>query len=167
MTCHEAKKQLVGEGTGGRALAEDEVLKRHLEDCDSCAEAALVSRLSSALFEALREESDPGPSFYPRLRERLAACDIGQPDAALLHAWGFARRLIPALALGVILLAGAMISLEGPRPPFPLPARGRMELTAFSPEDLSAPSAVEQPTHDQMLAFVLRQDEIRGAGTDR
>ena len=162
MTCHEASKLLEREGGGGNPPVEDEGLTLHLAGCRQCGEAMKIARLSSALFGALREEIEPGPSFYPRLRERLAAGGVEQPDAMFLQAWGFARQLVPALALGVLLLAGVMISLGGPGAPLPVQVGPRTEVHAFSMEELNLPAGVEQPSQDQMLAFVL----MRGSGSD-
>ncbi len=166
MSCHEAKKLLGREGRGGKPPVEDEELTLHLAGCRPCGEAMKVARLSSALFGALREEIEPGPSFYARLRERLAAAGVEQPDAMLLQAWGFARQLVPALALGVLVLAGVMISLGGPGAPPPVQVGPRTGVHAFSMEELNLPAAVERPSQDQMLAFVLMQGEVRGAGSD-
>jgi hypothetical protein len=82
-------------------------------------------------------------------------------ETTLLQAWGFARRLVPALALGVLLLGGVTASLTGPRSP--QAALGR-EIYAFSLEELSLPAAVERPSQDQMLAFVLMRDGDRESG---
>jgi len=162
MTCHETKKLLDREGGGGNSPVEDEGLTLHLAGCRRCSEAVKVARLSSALFGALREEIEPGPSFYPRLRGRLASAVVEQPDAMLLQAWGFSRQLVPVLALGVLLLAGVMISLGGPGAPLQVQVGPRTEVHAFSMEELNLPAAVERPSQDQMLAFVL----TRGSGSD-
>lgn len=162
MTCREAKKLVEREGLVGDPSVEDEALTLHLAACDCCNEAVKVTRLSSVLLGTLREEIEPGPSFYPRLRARLATEGIAQPDAILLQAWGFARRLVPALALGVLLLAGVMVSSGRPRSPLPVELGQGREVHAFSLEELNLPAAVEQPSQDQMLAFVL----MRGSGSD-
>ena len=162
MTCREAKKLLDREGGGDNPPIEDEGLTLHLAACRRCGEAMKVARLSSALFGALREEIEPGPSFYPRLRERLPVGGVEQPDAMLLQAWGFARQLVPALALGVLLLTGVMISLGGPGATRSVQVGPRTEVHALSMEGLNLPAAVEQPSQDQMLAFVL----TRGSGSD-
>jgi hypothetical protein len=128
-----------------------------------------IANLSSALFRTLREEIEPGPAFYPRLRARLAEREINQPDTSLLHAWGFARRLIPALAMGVLLLVGVTLSpdrvrgrlLGASRSSLPVQVRGGTDMYAFSLEEVNLPGVVGQPSRDQMLAFVLRQDDVR------
>ena len=162
MTCREARALIAREGRGDSPSARHEALARHLLACQQCGEAMKVSSLSSVLLGALRGEIEPGPTFYPRLRARLAPAGMVQPDAALLQVWGFARRLVPALALGVLLLAGVTISL-GPALPERMVA-GK-EIHAFSLEELNLPAAVERPNQDQMLAFVLMQGEARGAGS--
>jgi len=166
MTCHEARKVLEREGRAGDPAVEDEALTLHLAACRRCSEAMKVTRLSSMLLGALREEFEPGPSFYPRLRGRLAAEGIRQADAILLQAWGFARRLVPALAVGVGLLGGIMVSLGGYRSSLPVPVGREREVHAFSLEELNLPAAVERPSKDQMLAFVLMQGEARGARSE-
>ena len=108
------------------------------------------------MLRTLREETGPGPTFYPRLRARLAEPEISQPDMSLLHAWGFARRLIPALAMGVLLLAGVTLSVGGSRSSLPVQVRGETDVYAFSLEEVNLPGVVGQPSRDQMLAFVLR-----------
>ena len=158
MTCRDTKRLLEVEGRGGLPPGEQQALERHLEACDRCAQAAKVARLSGLLLGTLREERVPGPIFYARLRERMAAAGTSKTETTLLHAWGFARRLVPAMAFGVLLLAGASISLTGP--PLPQAALGR-EIYAFSLEEANLPVAVERPSQDQMLAFVLVQDTER------
>jgi hypothetical protein len=169
MTCREASRRLAREGSGADSSVQDEALALHLAACHRCSQALKTARLSAALLEALREEIEPGPSFYPQLRERLraAASGIGQPEAMLLQSWGFARRLVPALALGVLLLAGVTISLERPRSTLPVEAGREREIHAFSLEELNMPAAVGRPSQDQMLAFVLMESELRDAGRGR
>ena len=168
MTCHEAKKLLKWEGSGANPLVEDQGLAAHLVGCHRCSQALKTARLSAALLGALREEIEPGPSFYPQLRERLRAAGsgIGRPEATLLQTWGFARRLVPALALGVLLLAGVTIYLGRPLSPLLVEGGREREVHAFSLEELNMPAAVERPSQDQMLAFVLMQGEVRGAGSE-
>ena len=110
MTCRDVTQLLKREGREGPAFADDSALALHLKSCRPCSEALKVVRLSSALLQSLREEvGGPGPTFYPQLRARLAATEPGQPDINLLDALGLARRLIPALAMGVLLLAGVTL----------------------------------------------------------
>lgn len=169
MTCHEAKTLLKGKGGEGHPSTDYEALAFHLKSCPPCGEAMKIAGLSSALLQTLREEIEPGPAFYPRLRARLAELEINQPDLSLLHAWGFARRLIPALAMGVLLLAGVTLSpdrvrgrlLGEPRSSLPVQVRGGTDVYAFSLEEVNLPGVVGQPSRDQMLAFVLRQDDVR------
>lgn len=165
MRCHEAKKLLEREGGREGLSIEDEALARHLAVCDRCSQAMKVIRLTSEILGALREEIEPGPSFYPRLRERLATSGVGEAGS-IFQAWGLARRLVPALALGVLLLVGVTIPLGGFRVPLPVRVGQTTEFHAFSLEELNLPAAVERPTQDQMLAFVLMHDEGRGAGSD-
>ena len=165
MTCRDTENLLELERRGEISATEQQTLKRHLAACHRCRETAKVARLSSVLLGTLREEIGPGPSFYARLRERLAAASGDQPDSALLHAWGFARRLIPAVALGVLVLAGVTISLGGPSTPRQFQGAHSRDIYAFSLEEVNLPRAVERPSQDQMLAFVLMQGEVRGAGS--
>ncbi|MBI3780694.1 MAG: hypothetical protein HY278_06525 [candidate division NC10 bacterium] len=163
MRCHEAKTLLEREGKGGDLFIEDEALARHLAVCSRCSQAMKAFRLSSELLGALREEIEPGPSFYPRLRERLATSGVGEAGVIFFQAWGLARRLVPALALGVLLLAGVTVPLGGFRSPLPVQVGQTTEFHVFSLEELNLPAAVERPTQDQMLAFVLMETEGRGA----
>lgn len=157
MTCREVKQLLKREGWEDRRIPEDSALATHLTGCRRCREAARVARLSSVLLGALRDETGPGPSFYPRLRARLAESGIGQPDATLLDAWGFARRLVPALAVGVVLLAGVTLSVGGSRSSLPIYVAGGAEIDAFSLDEVNLPGVVGPPSRDQILAFVLTQ----------
>ena len=166
MKCREAKKLLEREGKGGDLSIEDEALAHHLAACSGCGQAMKVIRLSSEILGALREEIEPGPSFYPRLRERLATSGVGEAGAIFFQAWGLARRLVPALALGVLLLAGVTIPLGGFRSPLPVQVGRATELHTFSLEELNLPAAVERPTQDQMLAFVLMQTEEQGVRSE-
>ena len=156
MTCRDTKKLLELEGRGGGlSSSEQQALDRHLVACDRCADVARVARLSVVLLGALREEIAPAPAFYARLRARMAAEGTSKIETTLLQAWGFARRLVPALALGVLLLGGVTVYLTGPRSPHARLGRG---IYAFSLEELNLPAAVERPSQDQMLAFVLMRD---------
>lgn len=161
MTCRDARRQLEQEGRHDLPEAEREALTRHLEGCERCGEAARVARLSSLLFGALRQDLAPGPSFYGRLRARLAETGIDRIDASALAAWGFARRLVPALALGVMLLATVTVSLSGPVSS--QQAAQLRDVYAFSLEEVNLPGAAERPDQDQMLAFVLTRAPARGA----
>lgn len=166
MTCRDVKQLLEREGREGHPFTDYGEFALHLKNCRRCSEAMQVARLSSVLLGTLREETGPGPSFYPRLQARLAEAEISQPDATLLHAWGFARRLIPALAMGVLLLAGVTLSVGGSRSSLPVQVRGGTDVYAFSLEEVNLPGVVGQPSRDQMLAFVLMRGarcEARGA----
>lgn len=165
MTCRDTENLLELERKGEIPAAEQQALKRHLAACHRCGETAKVARLSSVLLRTLREEIVPGPSFYARLRERIAAASGDQLDSTFLHAWGFARRLIPAVALGVLVLAGVAISLGGPSMPRQVQGAHSREIYAFSLEEVNLTGSVERPSQDQMLAFVLMQGEVRGAGS--
>ncbi|WP_337288655.1 hypothetical protein [Candidatus Methylomirabilis sp.] len=169
MTCHEAKKLLKGDGREGHPSPDCDALALHLRSCRRCRKVMQVARLSSVLLGTLREEIRPGPLFYPRLQARLAESQIIQPDATLLHAWGFARRLIPALAMGVLLLAGVTLSVDGSRSSLPVQVRGGTDVYAFSLEEVNLPGVVGSPSRDEMLVFVLTERagcEARGAQCD-
>jgi anti-sigma factor RsiW len=166
MTCREARSRLEREGKGDLSEMEREALTRHLDTCERCAEAARVARLSSLLLRALRQDLAPGPAFYARLRARMAAAGIDRIDAPALAAWGFARRLVPALALGVLLLAGVTVSLDGPLSPQRVRVAEVRDLYAFSLEEVGLPGAAERPDRDQMLAFVLTRGTARDAAPD-
>ena len=166
MTCHDMKRLLDLEGRGDISALERQALDSHLEGCTRCAEAAKVARLSSALLGALREEIAPSPAFYARLRARMATDGGNQTDTTLFQVWDFARRLVPALALGVLLLAGVTISMIEPRSLRPAQTPLGREIYAFSLEELNLPAAVERPSQDQMLAFVLMRGEAPGAGSE-
>jgi hypothetical protein len=165
MTCRDTENLLELERKGEIPPGEQQALKLHLAACRRCGETAKVARLSSVLLGTLRQEIVPGTSFYARLRERLAEAGSDQPDSTLLHAWGFARRLIPAVALGVLVLAGVTISLGGPSTPRQVQGAHSREIYAFSLEEVNLTGSVERPNQDQMLAFVLMQGEVRGAGS--
>lgn len=165
MRCHEAKKLLEREGRREGLSIEEEALAHHLAACSQCSQAMKVIRLSSGILGALREEIEPGPSFYPRLRERLVTSGVGEAGS-IFQAWGLARRLVSALALGVLLLAGVTVPLGGFRSPLPVQAGRATEFHVFSLEELNLPAAIDRPTQDQMLAFVLMHDEVRGAGSE-
>lgn len=165
MTCRDAENLLELERKGEISPGEQQALKLHLAACRRCGETAKVARLSSVLLGTLRQEIMPGTSFYARLRERLTAAGTDQPDSSLLHAWGFARRLIPAVAFGVLVLAGVTMSLGGPSMPRQVQGAHSREIYAFSLEEVNLTGSVERPNQDQMLAFVLMQGEVRGAGS--
>ncbi len=156
MTCRDVKQLLKREGSTGPAFVDDSALALHLKGCRRCSEALKVVRLSSALLQSLREEvGEPGLTFYPRLRARLADMEPGQPDINLLDTLGFARRFIPALAVGVLLLAGVTLSISGSRSSLPVQVQSGTNVYAFSLEEVNLPGVVGEPSRDQMLAFVL------------
>jgi len=165
MTCRDAKTHLDRDGRGELSEAEREVLMYHLKGCKSCSEAVRAARLTSMLFGVLRQDLAPGPAFYPRLRRRMAEAGIGLPDAAALAVWGFARRLVPALAFGVVLLAGVTLSLSGPLSPQQGQVAQAREVYAFSLDEVGLPGAGERPDQDQMLAFVLMRAPRQGAAS--
>lgn len=165
MTCREIEQLLKREGGEDRYFTDHGELARHLKSCRRCGEAMRAARLSSVLLGALRNEITPGPHFYPRLHARLADTEIGQMDA-ILQAWGLAKQLIPALAVGVVLLAVITLSTGGSRPSPPVQAEGETDLHAFSLEEVNLPGAIGRPSRDQMLAFVLAHGtrcDVRGA----
>ena len=162
MTCRDVTQLLKREGHEGPAFADDSALALHLKSCRPCSEALKVVRLSSVLLQSLREEvGEPVPTFYPRLRARLAATEPGQPDTNLLDALGLARRLIPALAMGVLLLAGVTLSMSGSHSSRPVQVQSGTDVYAFSLEEVNLPGVIGDLSRDQMLAFVLRQDDVR------
>src|SRR5574337_825791 len=131
MTCRKAKKLLKDKGRDDHSSADYNALVLHLKSCPPCGEAMQIARLSSALLQTLREETGPGPTFYPRLRARLEELEISQPDIRLLHAWGFARRLIPALAMGALLLSGVTLTVGGSCSTLLVQVRGGTEVSVF------------------------------------
>ena len=158
MTCRDVKQLLTREEREGLALADDSELALHLKSCRRCSEALKVVRLSSTLLRSLREEvGGPDPTFYSRLQARLADAEPSRPDSDLLQALGLARRLIPALAMGVLLLAGVTLSTGESRSSLPVQVRGGTDVYAFSLDEVNLPGMVEEPNRDQMLEFALRQ----------
>lgn len=166
MTCHEATTLLEGKDREVHLRADYGVLTLHLMSCRRCRDTLKVARLSSAVFDTVREETGPGPTFYSHLRVRLAEVEPSRPDIGLLHALGFARRLIPALAVGVLLLAGITLSVGGSRSSLPVQVRGGTEVYAFSLEEVNLQGVVGQPSRDQMLAFVLTERTGPAQDTD-
>jgi hypothetical protein len=63
-------------------------------------------------------------------------------------------------------MAGVTISLDGLSMPQQTQVTQRREVVAFSLEEVNLSGAVERPSQDQMLAFVLTQSEGRGAGSE-
>jgi hypothetical protein len=164
MRCRHVKKVLRAGEQAWSPQSEPEVA-RHLEICGRCRDAARIGRLSHALLAALREPVVPDPAFYARLRARLAALETPDPaEMAQLQLWGFARRLIPALACGVLLLGGVTASLTVSRSLQRVHQTNGREMHAFSFEEADLPAAVGRPTQDQMLAFVLRREDAPEAG---
>lgn len=167
MTCREVKQALQRDGWDGRLMADGGALSAHVESCRRCREAFKIAGLSSALFQSLREEAGgPGPAFYPRLRARLTDAEFGRPDISLLQVLGLARRIIPALAVGVVLLAGVTLSMSGSRSPLPVHVAGGADIDAFSLEEVNLPGVAEPLSRDQMLAFVLMKSapcNVQGA----
>lgn len=162
MTCRDVTQLLKREGREGPAFADDSALALHLKSCRPCSEVLKVVRLSSVLLQSLREEvGGPVPTFYPQLRARLAATEPSQPDINLLDALGLAQRLIPALAMGVLLLAGVTLSMSGSHSSLPVQVQSGTDVYAFSLEEVNLPGVIGDLSRDQMLAFVLRQDDVQ------
>ena len=103
MTCDEAREVLL-DAQRGRLPAEGRAaLESHLAACETCAhEAAAEALLSEALEGRLPQHAAP-----LALKRRLAATWPGAPAAEPAPRWwaGWRRALVPALALGVLLLA--------------------------------------------------------------
>ncbi len=157
MTCRDVTQLLKREGRESPAYADDSALSLHLKSCRRCSEALKVVRLSSALLQSVREEvGGPGPTFYARLRARLADVEPSRLDVDLLQALGLARRLIPVLAMGVALLAGITLSIDRSLSLVPVQVRGGTDVHAFSLDEVNLPGVVGEPSRDQMLAFALR-----------
>lgn len=158
MTCRDVKQRLKREDSAGQGFADDSALALHLKSCRRCNEALKAIRLSAVLFQSMREEvGGPGPMFYLRLRGRFTDAEAVQSDMSLLDTLGLARRLIPALALGVLLLAGVTLSTGGSRSSLPVQVRGGTDVYAFSLDEVNLPGVVGEPNRDQMLAFALRR----------
>jgi anti-sigma factor RsiW len=165
MTCRDARTHLDREARGELAEADRDALTLHLDGCVRCGEAARVARLAPELLGALRQQHAPGPDFYPRLRRRMAEAGTRRYDEPALAVWGFARRLVPALAFGVVLLAGVTLSLSGPLSPQQGQVTQMTDLYAFSLDEVGLTGAVERPNQDQMLAFVLTRAPRQGAAS--
>jgi anti-sigma factor RsiW len=103
MTCDEARELLLDAQRGRLPAARRGALESHLASCEACGhEAAAESLLSEALEGRLPQHAAP-----LALKRRLAAA---WPDASAVERaprwWaGWRRALVPALALGVLLLA--------------------------------------------------------------
>lgn len=165
MNCRDVEQLLKRSGGDSPASADDSTLTLHLKSCRRCSEALKVATLSSALLQSLREEAEPGPTFYPRLRARLTDAELSQPDISLLDALGLARRLIPVVAMAVLLLAGVTLSIGGSRSSLPVQVRSGTDVYAFSLEEVNLPGVVGEPSRDQMLAFVLGRDKSHDPDT--
>jgi anti-sigma factor RsiW len=103
MTCDEARELLLDAQRGRLPAARRGALESHLASCEACGhEAAAESLLSEALEGRLPQHAAP-----LALKRRLATA---WPDASAVERaprwWaGWRRALVPALALGVLLLA--------------------------------------------------------------
>ena len=103
MTCDETRELLLDARRGGLPAERRAALESHLTSCEACAhEAAAEALLSEALEGRLPRHAAPSA-----LKRRLAATWTGAPAAAPAPRWwaGWRRVLVPALALGVLLLA--------------------------------------------------------------
>jgi len=103
MTCDEARELLLDAQRGRLPADRRGVLEGHLASCEACAhEAAAEALLSDALEGRLPQHAAP-----QALKRRLAAAWPDGPAAEPTPRWwaGWRRALVPALALGVLLLA--------------------------------------------------------------
>src|SRR5262245_34362574 len=94
---------------------ERERVEAHARQCAPCLRAYEAARLSSSLLRSrMAETVEPSPFFATRvtaaLRERRAAAE----GDAFVRMWRAARALVAAMALLVLLLAGASYFVQGP-----------------------------------------------------
>jgi anti-sigma factor RsiW len=103
MTCDEARELLLDAQRGRLPADRRGALESHVASCEACGhEAAAESLLSEALEGRLPQHAAP-----LALKRRLAAAWPGASAVEPAPRWwaGWRRALVPALALGVLLLA--------------------------------------------------------------
>jgi anti-sigma factor RsiW len=103
MTCDEARALLLDAQRGRLPADRREILEAHVAGCEACAhEEAAETLLSEMLEHRLPQHAAP-----LALKRRLAATWPDAPAAAPAPPWwtGWRRVLVPALAVGVLLLA--------------------------------------------------------------
>lgn len=151
MKCSELEQhfeQWLG-GSEAPALAE------HLRQCPRCRQLAEeLSRTSGWLSALSLEPPEPGPAFWPRLRERLEVADRGA-DSWTSLVW-LARRTAPVLtALALVLALWVLSRPAPPEIPFDAPQAYLEDST------LPGPGANGQLDRDQVLLTLVAQKEVQ------
>lgn len=150
-TCHKVKNNWV-EYTGKKlSPQEQEAIARHLATCAECRVFAYAQRFPAVLQEALGEPPpEPSERYYASLRQKLQSSTEIQvtsvPELLAQQSW----RLIPALALLLVIIT-ASLSYEYTQPaPIPQPL---VETIIFEDSAL---------TEQNILGAIISEDEDHG-----
>ena len=160
MRCRRARGML-RELAGGSVPPEERTsLQRHLGACPACAREARTLEVTRRLLGVLVEGEGPSSAFCQRPWRRLAAIREGKVEAERDAFSTFARHLIPAAAVTVVLLGGLAYLVRPLEPSGIAPLDRFLESGAAVPEEAALLSGTATLTQDDVLALVL----ARGRG---
>lgn len=158
MRCRQAR-ELLREMTGGAVPPEEQAaLQGHLETCPRCAREARALEATRHLLGALVEGEGPSPAFCRRPWGKLAKTREGRVEGRAEAFSAFARRLIPAAAVMVVLLGSLSYLLEPLEPRRGAPLDRFLESRGVFPEEMAPLSEAAALTQDDVLALVLLRD---------
>lgn len=118
MTCRETRKRFgaLDEQRSGGDFAERTALERHVNNCSRCGDEYRLFALQRTLLDAAaaREPVIPDEDFFKGLRARIARGSDLSPARMADESWTgalllTARQLIPAMAVLLLLMAGATL----------------------------------------------------------
>jgi hypothetical protein len=116
MTCRQTRKHFVALDEQSLATPERAAAERHVGDCSRCASEFRLFALQRATLDAAAaaEPVIPGEDFFRGLRARIARGAETAPSRLADESWTSAllltaRQLIPAMAVLLLLMAGATL----------------------------------------------------------
>lgn len=133
-------------------------LQGHLETCSRCAREARALEATRRLLGALLEGEGPSSAFCRRPWGKLAKIREGRVEGRAEAFSVFARRLIPAAAVMVVLLGSLSYLLEPFEPRGGAPLDRFLESRGVFPDEMASLSEAATLTQDDVLALVLLRD---------
>ena len=158
MRCRQARGMLREMAGGAVSSGERATLQGHLETCPRCAREARALEATRHLLGTLVEGEGPSSAFCQRPWGKLAKIREGRVEGERDAFSVFARRLIPAAAVMVVLLSGLTYLIRPLEPRAVAPLDRFLESSGVFPEEVAPPSETATLTQDDVLALVLLRD---------
>lgn len=158
MRCRVARGLLRDMACGAVPLEEQRTLEGHLQVCSRCAREARALEATRRLLGALVEGVGPSSAFCQRPWGKLAEIREGRAEVGRDVFSAFARHLIPAAAVMVLLLGGLTYLVRPLGPSGVTPLDRFLESSGVVPEEMAPLSETATLTRDDVLALVLVRD---------